>query len=189
MNSNNDFLDLGIDYLKEHKDKLETSFTNEPPKLDNNTLQKQKEELEYEKLKDYDIALENMLDEKFDLSKLNYEIACQNLIKGDGDFMLKTLPSQIHNTYTRLIRNTELTKEIKDKKFQNYLSIRRNLEKVLDKIIKSKNPKLNYILPIINIHMKELDKYLLVYIVDLNFRSNKESIVSYIKSRLRKKKK
>jgi hypothetical protein len=87
-----------------------------------------------------------------------------------------------------MINNNELMREIKDKKFQNYLAVRKNLELVLNKIIASKNYKLNYILPVINIHMNELDKYLLTYMVDLNFKANKESIIEYIKRKIRQKK-
>jgi hypothetical protein len=36
--------------------------------------------------------------------------------------------------------------------------------------------------------MNELDKYLLTYMVDLNFKANKESIVEYIKRKIRQKK-
>ena len=88
-----------------------------------------------------------------------------------------------------MINNDDITKEIKDKKFQNYLSIRKNLEKLLAKINASKNPRLNYVRANLNIYMKELDKYLLAYLVDLNFKSSKENIVTFIKRKLRNKKK
>jgi hypothetical protein len=183
----NDFLDLGIDYLK-HSESNFDIVENVPVEPSEKDKKKQQDELENEKIQAYNAKLEAILDVKYDLNKLNYESNLQTIIREDGNYVNSTIPTQIHKIYVRMINNNELMREIKDKKFQNYLAVRKNLELVLNKIIASKNYKLNYILPVINIHMNELDKYLLTYMVDLNFKANKESIVEYIKRKIRQKK-
>jgi hypothetical protein len=183
----NDFLDLGIDYLK-HSESNFDIVENVPVEPSEKDKKKQQDELENEKIQAYNAKLEAILDVKYDLNKLNYESNLQTIIREDGNYVNSTIPTQIHKIYVRMINNNELMREIKDKKFQNYLAVRKNLELVLNKIIASKNYKLNYILPVINIHMNELDKYLLTYMVDLNFKANKESIIEYIKRKIRQKK-
>jgi hypothetical protein len=194
---NEEYLDMGVELLNDPElEPLEEEPEQE--EIDYKALEleharklreakKRQEESEMEQVSKFNAVLETLLDPKYNFKDDAVCKKIQDIIHTEGQFVASTIPDRKHKVYLKILQNNKLTKEIKDKNFQTYLATRKTLEDILIRINNSNNPKYNYLLPVLNKQIKELDEYLMLYISELTFRSNRESIVSYIKSKLRKK--
>jgi Fe-S cluster biosynthesis and repair protein YggX len=191
MRDKNDYLDLGLDYLK-NSEPLEDNpqYTRNPiDDISKKDLKKEKLEQEVFQLESLNSKLEAMLDPKFNLKESEGSKVCDKFINNDGRFINHISEIDSRENYLRLIKNEEYTKQIKDKKFQSYLKIRKNYERLFDKIYKSGIAQQAYLLTSARITMDKLDNYLSSYLQNLVFKSSKENIIGYIKSRIRSRKK
>ena len=94
---------------------------------------------------------------------------------------------EIYDNGTRLIRDEKFLRQIKDKKFQKYVSIRKNFYALKKKLEKSNASNKDYLNTEIMAITKKLDDYISSYLVTLLIMSNKEQLIEFINCKLKNK--
>jgi len=131
--------------------------------------------------------LEIEIDPSFQFDDIRMENRTWNLLHTDGDGIFSQLSIDVMDNFTRLVHsNEELLMGIKDRKFQHYLQIRKNLNLLKIKLNNSKPKIYAYGITTINTILEKVDMYLLSYITNIlllaNCKDLKELILNFQKN-------
>jgi len=124
----------------------------------------------------------------YDLTDNKNELEVSKFFSSLGKDVYHQMEPEIYDNGIRLIRDEKLLRQIKDKKFQKYVSIRKNFHTFKKKLEKSDASNKDYINTEIMTITKKLDDYISSYLLNLLIMSNKELLIEFINCKLKNKK-
>jgi hypothetical protein len=181
--SDNDLLSIGEYYTKDHKKELieptNEEYHNSRPKPSPESMMKARN---LTMLNDLNNELERNLDPnyKFDFFKNQKEL--DNLIDSDGKVLFFDLDEDIYDIHTRMLNCRQLTDNVDDPKFKEYLRLRKNLNKIINRMYATNqyNTK-SYSINSIHAIIKKLDSYLIPYLNMITIAGSASNSINYLK--------
>jgi len=141
-------------------------------------------------LKKLDITefeLMRFIHKDYDLADVRNELEVSKFFSSLAKDVYHDMEPMIYDNGTRLIRDEKFLRQIKDKKFQRYVSIRKNFYALKRKLEKSDASNKDYINTEIMTITKKLDEYISSYLLTLLVMSNKEQLIEFINCKLKNK--
>jgi len=136
-------------------------------------------------LEEVNTTLDKYNDKSYTFKSIHETQDCNTFLTYNGARLYSLLDIEIYHNFSMMIKDENFIKEIRDKKFQSYVSARKKLDTLRKKIICI--PECDYLISqILKINCK-LDKYISTYLISLLINANKEFIVNYCKDEYRKK--
>ena len=149
---------------------------------------KYRKEMFLKKLDITSCELLRFIHKDYDLSDNKNELEVSKFFSSLGKDVYHQMEPEIYDNGIRLIRDEKLLRQIKDKKFQKYVSIRKNFYALKKKLEKSDASNKAYLNTEIMTITKKLDDYISSYLLNLLIMSNKELLIEFINCKLKCKK-
>lgn len=181
---NNDLLNMGNYYNKTNKtDMIEYPYTPPipPNKLPVINPEKMRQLRNLKFLSDLNDELEKNLQPEFGFDILKNQKYLDDLIDLNGKILFFDLDDDIYNINTKMLACSQITDNIDDPKFKEYLRLRKNLNKIKIKMEKtpdycSKSYSITSIITII----KKLDSYLIPYLNLITLAGSASNSINYL---------
>jgi len=141
-------------------------------------------------LKKLDITefeLMRFIHKDYDLADVRNELEVSKFFSSLAKDVYHDMEPMIYDNGTRLIRDEKFLRQIKDKKFQRYVSIRKSFYALKKKLEKSDASNKDYINTEIMTITKKLDEYISSYLLTLLVMSNKEQLIEFVNCKLKNK--
>jgi len=167
-------------------DELDRANKMTPEELEK-ARKKYRKEMFLKKLEDTENHLTKFTHKDYDLADNRNELEVSRFFSTLGKDIYHQMEPEIYDNGTRLIRDEKFLRQIKDRKFQKYVSIRKNLHALKKKYEKSTASNQAYINTEIMTIVKRLDDYIVSYLVTLLIMSSKEHILDFINCKLKDK--
>ena len=140
------------------------------------------------KLDDAERELSKFSHKDYDVSDIKNDLVIRNFFSTFGKDIYMIMEPETYDNGTRLIRDERLIRQIKDKKFQKYVTIRKSLHAFKKKLEKTDSPNKDYLNTEIMTITKRLDAYISSYLLVLLVLSNTEQMTDYVCCKLKQKK-
>jgi len=192
INKDTALLDEAVDLVKNTDlsdiidDELDRINKITPEELEK-ARKRYRKEMFLKKLDDTENLLLKFNHKDYDLADNRHELEVSGFFSSLGKDIYHQMEPEIYDNGTRLIRDEKFLRQIKDKKFQKYVSIRKNLHALKKKFEKSEASNQAYINTEIMTITKRLDDYIASYLITLLIMSNKEQILDFINCKLKDK--
>jgi len=147
-----------------------------------------RKEMFLKKLDDTECELLKFINKEYDLADNKNELEVSQFFSSLGKDIYHQMEPEIYDNGTRLIRDEKFLRQIKDKKFQRYVSIRKNFYALKKKLEKSDASNRHYLNTEIMTITKKLDEYISSYLFTLLIMSNKEQLIDFVNCKLKNKK-
>jgi len=146
-----------------------------------------RKEMFLKKLDETECELLKFIHKDYDLTDNRNELEVSRFFSSLGKDIYYQMEPEVYDNGTRLIRDENFLRQIKDKKFQKYVSIRKNFYALKKKLEKSDAGNKDYLNTEIMTITKKLDDYISSYLVTLLIMSNKDNLIEFINCKLKNK--
>jgi len=192
-NKNSALLDEAADLIKNTDltdiidDELDCICQMTPDELEKARKRYRKEQF-LNKLCETESELLKFIHKDYELADNRHELEVSQFFSTLGKDIYHQMEPEIYDNGTRLIRDEKFLRQIKDKKFQKYVSIRKNFHALKKKLEKSDASNKAYLNTEIMAITKRLDDYISSYLITLVIMSNKEQLIDFVNCKLKCKK-